>query len=253
MKPVRPGDVLSARYTAQEKRDLASRPRGRPRQGDWSRCSNQGRDGGQPGAPTSYAASATGRSAARRHRREGARAPMRACGTCGGPARRPRRRNFFEDREIGELADFGAPYVRQGRDRRLCPRLRSPALPSRRGGGEGLAVRRPVCVGLAHGGHLHPRLGRLAPEDRCRQRRRRRQRRRFTVPRPGFKRCALAEARLRRRHHRVPHPTPRRSTSSRAPTAASCATIQGRNQHGEIVFAITGQILAERREPYNGA
>lgn len=28
---------------------------------------------------------------------------------------------------------------------------------------------------------------------------------------------------------------------------------QGRNQKGEIVFAITGQILAERREPYRAS
>jgi hypothetical protein len=65
------------------------------------------------------------------------------------------------------------------------------------------------------------------------------------VPRP-----CLVQAGVRRRHAGVSRPaSPRRSTSSRAPIAASSPqTFQARNQKGEIVFAVTTQILAERHE-----
>ena len=39
---------------------------------------------------------------------------------------------------------------------------------------------------------------------------------------------------------------------SRPDRGLLASEVQGRNQHGEIVFAITSQMLAERREPYRG-
>ena len=104
--PVRPGDVLSCRYTVEEKRDLASRPdvgiskvlvelidqKGEMlanwRTNQLTRRRNPGRRAGRHG---------------REARAQGDRKPL-GCARRGEPAAP---RCFFEDRQIGEMTDFG--------------------------------------------------------------------------------------------------------------------------------------------------
>ena len=67
----------------------------------------------------------------------------------------------------------------------------------------------------------------------------------------GLPQSAVAEAGVRRRHDRVPRRlTEKIDLKSRPDRGLLVSEVQGRNQKGEIVFAITSQILAERRAPY---
>src|SRR3546814_1535503 len=52
----------------------------------------------------------------------------------------------------------------RGGDHHLRPRLRSPTLPSRQGGRQTIAVRRPLCIRLAH--HRHDDAPDGRPHDR---------------------------------------------------------------------------------------
>ena len=59
---------------------------------------------------------------------------------------------FYEDHRLGQAATIGAHRIHPRGDPRLRARLRSAAVPPRRGGRRGVDVRRLVRLGLAHGG-----------------------------------------------------------------------------------------------------
>ena len=181
------------------------------------------------------------------------RAPLRrASGTSAARAAVRATATFFEDRVIGEIADLGAHTFAKDEIIAFAREYDPAALPSRRGGGEGLAVRRAVRVGLAHGGASTSAGRRDASRSRPPMPPRRRRRKLASLrPLAGLQGPALAQARVRRRHHRLPHPHSEKiDLKSRPDRGLMRERRQGRNQHGEIVFAIMSQILVERREPF---
>ena len=106
-RPVRPGDVLSVRYTAQEKRILASRPDVGLSKVLVELVDDKGE------IPCTWLTNQLTRvrhPAARRRLRAGRprpRRPCRACGTPPAPNGPPRPDGFFEERVIGEIVDLG--------------------------------------------------------------------------------------------------------------------------------------------------
>ena len=106
------------------------------------------------------------------------------------------------------------PYLRAGRDHCLCPRVRSSAIPSRRGCSQGLAVRRPGASGW-HTAAIYIR----GIVTRRMQRRRRGQGRAAAGLRAiaRLPQSVLAKARIGRRHRNVPRPPGREDRPQIAP------------------------------------
>lgn len=249
MVPVRPGDVLTTRYTAQEKRDLASRPdvgvtkvlvelvNGEDKvAASW--ITNQLTRRRHPG-PVAAAPVA-----------KRPRPPLVSLWDRGGPALPPAADRYFEDREIGETTAFGRHTF--SRDeivdfaRQFDPQpfhLDEAAGKASLFGGlsasgwhtAAIFIREIVTARMrtngaarAQGVHV-PAVG----------------------PSPGF------------RNLRWPKPvyvgdtiefrgrlTEKIDLKSRPERGLLASDVQGRNQHGDIVFAITSQILVERRTPF---
>ena len=153
MVPVRPGDTVTCRYTVLEKRDLASRPDVGISKVLVELLNQKGEVAANWRTNQLVRRRHPGPRAGRRRAEEAARAHRQPVG--GARHRQPDARRPLLRGPPDRRADRPRhAHLRQGRDHRLCPRVRSAALPPRRGGGEGLAVRRLVRLGLAHGGLL---------------------------------------------------------------------------------------------------
>ena len=246
-RPVRPGDVLSARYTVQEKRVLASRPdvgiakvlvelvdaNGEvPATWLTNQLTRVRHPAAAPPPPAGHP-----------RRGEGRRSP--ACGTApaAAAAPTPASRTASSARRI----DLGSHTFTREEIVAFARAVRPAAVPSRRGGGQGLAVRRPVRLGLAHGRALHPRHHRHA--------------RRRPTPRPWPRALRLATYGPSPGFRDLKWPKPvyvgdtvsyrmrlieKIDLQSRPNRGLLASAVQGRNQKGEIVFAVTSLILADR-------
>jgi acyl dehydratase len=251
LKPVRPGDRLTARYTCTGKRVLGSRPHVGlaavtfemlNQAGDvvmaW--MSNQLLSVRHPRATA--AAPAPGQ----------ARTTEALVSLWDMPAGPPpsTRSNYFEDRVIGEFADLGShtftkpEIVAFAREYDPQPfHLDEEAAKSSLFGA--------LCASGWHTAAHYIRLSvalRHGIEDKIRAAG-------GTVaiygPSPGFKNVrwlkpVYVDDTITYRNRT----TQKIDLKSRPERGLVVTETQGRNQKGEIVFAITGQILAERRKPY---
>jgi acyl dehydratase len=249
-KPVRPGDVLTCRHQYTEKRDLASRPdvgiskvflELLDEKGDvlcWWKTNQLTRKrhpgpapqpSNQPKRPRQMLASLWD-------------LPLSPAPSEG----------FFEDRQIGEVIAFGRHTF--GRDeiigfaRQFDPQpfhLDEEAAEASLFGGlcasgwhtsaifiREIITRRQHQIPVSNAGERKPVYG----------------------PSPGF------------RNLRWPKPvyvgdtiefraqlTEKIDLKSRPNRGILANEVQGRNQHGDIVFAVTSQVLVDRREPYKGS
>ncbi len=248
-KPVRPGDTLTGRYTCTEKRALSSRPEvGLAKitfemlngAGDVVQTwfSNQLLGVRHPGPKL---AGEKGKSTA---------PPLESLWD-GPPAPEPSRTtNFFEDRIVGETFDTGSHTLTREEivdfARRFDPQpfhLDEAAGKASLFGGlcasgwqtAALFIRHFVAYRQKIEGEMRAKGLRVAHYG----------------PSPGFRNCRWLKPVY-----------PGDTLSFRGRTAAKIdlksrpdrgliqTDTQARNQKGEIVFAIRGQILAERREPY---
>ena len=253
LKPVRPDDVLTARYTCTSKRVLGSRPNVGlaavtfemlNQAGDvvmiW--MSNQLLAVRHPGG----AAPATQGSA-----KAGA-ALQNLWDLPAGPAPSVQS-NYFEDRVIGECAELGShtftkpEIIAFAREYDPQPfHLDEEAAKSSlfgalcASGWHTAAHYIRLSVALRHGIEAKIRAagGKVA----------------IYGPSPGFKNVrwlkpVFAGDTITYRNRT----TQKIDLKSRPERGLIASETQGRNQNGEIVFAINGQILAERREPYRPA
>ena len=249
VKPVRPGNVLSLTYLAQEKRVLASRPdvgiakvlvELTDQEGETvaSWRTNQLTRLRSPAPPT----------AAPRPKRE--KEPIVSLWDAPAPVGPPPPDAFFEDRQIGEIAEFPSftfakeSIVAFARDYDPQPfHLDETAAKAGLFGALSASgwhtaaafIRGVVTSRIEANGAALARGERVAvygPSPGFRN---------LSWPRPVFVgdtvsfRCRLSE---------------KVELKSRPERGLLVSEVQGRNQKGEIVFAITSQILAERREPF---
>ena len=218
LKPVRPGEAVRTRFTPLEKRVLGSRPDvgitkvlvelidGQDQVlASW--LTNQLTRLRTPGSGAG--ANLRRKSGEKSARQSLGRCDGRCTGLSGSPLRGPPDRR--DDR-------YRQPHLQPGRHRRLRQPVRPAAVPSRRGGRQGLAVRRAVRVGLADGGLPDPRHHHGAAAGQCggagAGRRAGDLRAVARLPQ-----SALAEAGVRRRHHRVSHAPGRQGRPEVAPRA----------------------------------
>jgi acyl dehydratase len=249
-RPVRPGDVLSARYTVQEKRVLASRPDvGIAKvlveavDGDgevpatW--ITNQLTRLRHPAAPVASAAPRAERKA---------KPPL--VDLWDGPVQPRRPDVFFEDAVVGETAELGShTFTREeivGFARQFDPQPFHLDEEAARGSLFGA-----LCASGWHTAALFIR-GIIATRDAANAAAIARGERLAAYgPSPGFRDLRwprpvyvgdtvsyrvrlIAKTDLRSRPHR----------------GLLASAVEGRNQKGETVFAVTTQILADRREPF---
>jgi acyl dehydratase len=248
-RPVRPGDVVSVRYTAQEKRILASRSdvgvskilvelvndKGEV-VATWltNQLTRLRKPGPAPAEP-----------APRRERQ--AIASLWDAPNSLGP---PRADTYFEDRQIGEMAEF-APHI-FGKDEIVAFAREYDPQPFHLDEAAGKAS---LFGGLsASGWHTAAIFIRGVVADRQKANAAalaRGERLPTYGPSPGF------------RNLKWPRPvfvgdtlsfrarvSEKIDLKSRPDRGLLASEVQGRNQKGEIVFGITTQILVERREPY---
>jgi acyl dehydratase len=249
MVPVRPGDVLSCRYTIEEKRDLASRPdvgvskvlvelfnqKGETT-ANWR--TNQLTRRRRPGpAPT-----ATG---AKRERKA-----VASHWDAPGQAKALRPDYFFEDRQVGELTDLGSHTFTKDEiiafAREFDPQpfhLDETAAKASLFGGLCASGWHTAVYGI-RGNILARQKGN---EQACAQG----VRLAAYGPSPGFRNLTWTKPvfvgdtleYLGRLAQKI-------DLKSRPDRGIVATDIQARNQKGEIVFMVTTQILAERREPH---
>jgi len=252
--PVRPGDTLSARYTVQEKRNLASRPDVGSSKVLVEAFNHNGE---------MVASWVTNQFTRRRHpdpapaagagqRRE--RKP--AIDLWDGPAvplSEPRPDLYFEDRVIGETLELGSHTFERDEiiafaaayDPQPFHLDEKAAAASLFGAlcasgwhtaayfirGSVLTRQRGNAAALARG----VRLPAYGPSPGCRN---------LSWPRPVFVGDTVTyRSRL----------IEKIELKSRPDRGILASQIQGRNQRGEVVFGVISQILAERREPYRPA
>ncbi|MBX9592404.1 MAG: MaoC family dehydratase [Hyphomonadaceae bacterium] len=253
-KPVRPGDVLSCRHVVTDKRDLASRPDvglskvtlelvdARGKVLAWWHT-NQLTRKRHPGRAASLSPGGA----------KPARSPLVSLWDAPLQPAEPARGLFFEDRQIGEITEFGCHTF--DRDeiiafaRAFDPQpfhLDAAAAEASLFGAlcasgwhtAAIFIREVVRHRLA-GGTAAPRAGERQPAY---------------GPSPGFRdlrwpkpvyvgdtirfRARLAE---------------KIDLKSRPNRGILASEVQARNQKGEIVFAVVSQILVDRREPYRPA
>jgi len=253
IKPVRPGDALSCRYTVQEKRVLASRPdvgvskvlvelTGDKGEVLASWRTNQLTRMRTPGpAPAS--------SAPKRDR-----APLPSLWDDATPPQAVLDPDgFFEDRRIGEITDIGRHTF--GRDEIVAFAREFDPQPFHL---DEAAAKVSLFGGLcASGWHTAAIFIRSVVTSRMQanaQARAHGLRLPAYGPSPGFRNLRWFKpvfvgdtiefrGRLSEKTDLV----------SRPERGLLASQVQGRNQKGEIVFAITSQILAERREPFRPA
>jgi acyl dehydratase len=250
-RPIRPGDTLSARYTVQEKRVLASRPdvgiskvvvelvdASGEVPAMW--VSNQLTRVRHPGpAPTASA------------KPKAEKAPIASL--WDGPAGIGEGDAFFEDRVVGETGDLGShTFTREeiiDFARQFDPQpfhLEEEAAKASLFGG--------LC---ASGWHTAACLirGIVVTRQQANAEARARGVRLATYgPSPGFRdlrwfKPVYVGDTISYRARLIE----KIDLKSRPNRGLLANAVQGRNQKGEIVFAVTTQILADRREPFAGA
>ncbi len=249
-KPVRPGTVLSCRHVVTEKRDLASKPdvglakitiELLDESGEvlcwWH--TNQLTRKRNPGPPPPAPAGA-----------KPARAKLTSLWDIGGPEMDPSKGLYFEDRPIGEITDFGSHTF--GRDEIIAFARDFDPQPFHL---DEAAAKASLFGGLcASGWHTSAifirnlityrkfsRTGAPVPGER----------QPVYGPSPGF------------RDLRWPKPvfvgdtiqfrariSQKIDMKSRPNRGILVSDVQGRNQHGDVVFAVISQILIDRRAPY---
>jgi acyl dehydratase len=252
MVPVRPGDVVRARYTIEEKRNLASRPdvgvskvlvelfnqKGETA-ANWR--TNQLTRRRHPGPAPSNTGAKRERTAIVSH------------WDMPGPVSPLRPDLYFEDRQIGELTDMGTHTF--GRDdiiafaREFDPQpfhLDEAAAKASLFGAlcasgwhtAALAVRGNIASRLKGNEHARAQGVRLAAYG----------------PSPGFRNLAWSKPTYVGDTLEYRGRLAQKINLKSRPERGIVATdIQARNQRGEIVFAVTSQILVERREPFRPA
>jgi acyl dehydratase len=249
MVPVRPGDVISCRYIVEEKRDLASRPEvgvskvlvemfNQKSEATANWRTNQFTRRRHPGpAPVSAG-----------QKRE--RAPIPSVWDEHGAASQLRPDFFYEDRQIGELTDMGTHTFAKDEiiafarefdpqpfhlDESAAKASLFGALCASGWHTAAYCIRGNITSRLRGNDHARAQGARIAAYG----------------PSPGFRNLAwykpvyvgdTLEYRGRL--------TKKIDLKSRPDRGIVATDIQARNQKGEIVFAVTTQILAERREPY---
>jgi acyl dehydratase len=254
MMPVRPGDVLSARYTVQSKRDLSSRPD----VGVSKVLVEFVSDKGEVAATW-----VTNQLTRRRH-------PGPAIETGGGskPARRdivslwadpvttntaPREDRYFEDRQVGEVTDMGSHTFERDEiiafARAFDPQpfhLDEAAAKASLFGALCASGWHTAAIGIRHISQSRMNANAAArasgvplpaygPSPGCRL---------LTWPRPVFVGDTLEyRGRL----------VEKIDLKSRPNRGIIATEVQARNQRGEIAYRVISQILAERREPYRPA
>jgi len=251
MMPVRPGDVVSCRYTVLEKRDLASRPdvgiaKVRVelcnRKGDilahWGthQLTRRRHPGPAPSAPP-----------ARRERK----AITSLWGECASAS--PLRPDlYFEDRQLGELTDLGTHTF--AKDEIIAFARQFDPQPFHL---DEAAAKASLFGGLCASG-WHSAAIAVKGDTRARLEGNKRARAEGVPlaaygPAPGF--CALSWPRpvyagdTLEYRGRLAQKIDLKSSPDRGILATE---MQARNQRGEIVFRVRAHILAERREPYRG-
>jgi acyl dehydratase len=249
MVPVRPGDVINCRYIVEEKRDLASRPevgvskvlvemlnqKGETA-ANWR--TNQFTRRRHPGPAPSG-------TAPKRERKE-----VASVWDLPGTASPLRPDFFFDDRQIGELTDMGNHTF--GKDeiiafaREYDPQpfhIDEAAAEASLFGGlcasgwhtAAYCIRGNITSRLRGNEHARAQGARIAAYG----------------PSPGFRNLAWYKPTYVGDTLEYRGVLARKIDMKSRPDRGIVATdIQARNQKGEIVFAVTTQILAERREPY---
>ena len=258
LKPVRPGDVLTSRFLCSEKRALGLAARSRHRPDPVRNAEPEGRSadelGLQPiprGAPSEDCprlVAIQAPSLARSRRPAASRAPTsKASGTC--PDRAQSRQQFFRGPPRRRDLQPRRAHLHPRRDHRVRARIRSTGLPSRRRCRQGFAVRRALGVRLAHDRDLDPPVRPLPPAHRGADAR-------------GGPHAGPVRPLARLQGSRWLKPVYPGDTiefrgriaemldwKNRPDRGLIVTDNQGRNQKDEIVFAIRGQIFAERRHP----
>ena len=249
MVPVRPGDVVKATYTIQEKRDLASRPdvgvskvlvelfnqKGETA-ANWR--TNQLTRRRHPGPPP-------GDAGAKRERKA-----IASLWDEPGAVSALRADLFFEDRQIGELTDLGTHTF--DRDDIIAFAREFDPQPFHL---DEAAAKASLFGALcASGWHsaAHAIRGNITSRLKGNEQARAQGVRLAAYgPSPGFRNLSWFKPvyvgdtlEYRRRLAQ------KIDLKSRPDRGIVATDIQARNQKGEIVFAVTSQILVERREPF---
>jgi acyl dehydratase len=251
LKPVRPDTLLSCRQLSTAKRDLASRPDVGLTQKTIELLDDKGevlcwwhtnqltrkRHPGQP-------------SAAQPSGPKPVRAKLASLWDVDGPEMDPSKGMYFEDRPIGEITDFGSHTF--GRDEIIAFARAFDPQPFHL---DEAAAKASLFGGLcASGWHTsaifirelitYRKFARTKPPEPG-------ERQPVYGPSPGF------------RDLRWPKPvfvgdtiqfrgriSQKIDMKSRPNRGILVSEVQGRNQHGDIVFALLSQILVDRREPF---
>jgi acyl dehydratase len=249
MVPVRPDDVVKATYTIEEKRDLASRPdvgvskvlvelfnRKGETAANWR--TNQLTRRRHPGPPP-------GDAGAKRERKA-----ITSLWDEPGAVSSSRPDLFFEDRQIGELTDLGTHTF--DRDDIIAFAREFDPQPFHL---DEAAAKASLFGALcASGWHTAARAIRGNITSRLKgneQARAQGVRLAAYGPSPGFRNLSWFKPTYvgdtleyrRRLAQKI-------DLKSRPDRGIVATDIQARNQKGEIVFAVTSQILVERREPF---
>jgi acyl dehydratase len=249
LRPVRPGDVMATRYTPQEKRILASRPgvgitkvlvefadeKGEPA-ASW--LTNQLTRVRSPGPPPATPAP---------KREKQATTSLWDIPVPPGP---PPPDAYFEDRRIGEIAELGSHTF--GRDEIVDFARQYDPQPFHL---DEAAAKASLFGALAASGWHTAAVfirGVVASRLEGNAAARARGERVATYgPSPGFRNLGWPRPVLvgdtvsfrARLSEKI-------DLKSRPDRGLLASEVQGRNQKGELVFAVTSQILAERRTPY---
>lgn len=249
MVPVRPGDVMSCRYTVLEQRDLASRPdvglskvvaeltnqKGET-VANWR--TNQFVRRRHPGpAPVD--------AGAKRERKE-----IASFWDAPGAVSLARADRFFEDRQVGELTDLGTHTF--GKDEIIAFAREFDPQPFHL---DEAAAKASLFGALCASGWHTALYGvrgnirsRLKGNEEARE-----QGVRLAAygPSPGFRNLSWMKPVFVGDTLQYRAQLSQKIDMKSRPDRGILATdLQARNQKGEIVFAVTSQILAERREPY---
>ena len=249
MVPVRPGDVVNVTYTIQEKRDLASRPdvgvskvlvelfnQEGETAASWR--TNQLTRRRHPGpAPSSHSPKREPKKIASHWDEAGAASPLRPD-------------LYFEDRQIGELTDLGTHTF--GKDDIIAFAREYDPQPFHL---DEAAAKASLFGSLcASGWHTaaHAIRGNITSRLKGNEQARAHGVRLAVYgPSPGFRDLSWFKPTYVGDTLEYRGRLARKIDLKSRPERGIVATdIQARNQEGEIVFAVTSQILVERREPF---
>jgi acyl dehydratase len=252
MVPVRPGDVVNVTYTIQEKRDLASRPnvgvskvlvelfnqKGETA-ANWrtNQLTRRRRPGPAPSSPS-----------VKRERKT-----IASHWDAPGPVSSLRPDLYFEDRQIGELTEMGTHTF--GRDDIMAFAREFDPQPFHL---DEAAAKASLFGALcASGWHTaaHAIRGNITSRLKGNEQARAQGVRLAAYgPSPGFRNLSWFKPTYvgdtLEYRGRLGQKIDLKSRPERGIVATD---IQARNQRGEIVFAVTSQILVERREPFRPA